>query len=133
MKRRGRRRSQLLGASTCLLVLVLYLRLGPLPDGLLDAERVEPSTIVLDRHGEVLYEARSSTGTRGARMAPDEIPPLVAAATVAAEDRMFRSHWGVDPLAIARAAVANLRAWHVVQGGSTLSQQVVSLLEAQHG
>ena len=49
-------------------------------------------------------------------------------AFVAAEDARFYSHGGVDYLGIVRAAFANLRAGHVVQGGSTITQQVAKLL-----
>jgi penicillin-binding protein 1A len=57
-----------------------------------------------------------------------EIPPVVRHAFVAAEDARFYSHGGVDYLGIVRAAFANLRAGHVVQGGSTITQQVAKLL-----
>ena len=50
--------------------------------------------------------------------------PLTPAAFIAIEDRRFRSHWGVDPRAIGRAMVANVRAGGVRQGGSTLTQQL---------
>jgi penicillin-binding protein 1A len=55
----------------------------------------------------------------------DELPEHVVMAFVAAEDGQFRSHPGVDPVAIVRAAVTNFRAGRVTQGGSTLTQQVV--------
>lgn len=58
-------------------------------------------------------------------VAPDEVPPLLPAALKVAEDRKFDSHHGVDLTAIARAAVANVRAGQVEQGGSTLTQQLV--------
>jgi penicillin-binding protein 1A len=58
----------------------------------------------------------------------EQIPPLVRQAFVAAEDVRFYSHGGVDYLGIVRAAWANLRAGHVVQGGSTITQQVAKLL-----
>jgi penicillin-binding protein 1A len=57
-----------------------------------------------------------------------EIPDVVKHAFVAAEDSRFYSHGGVDYWGIARAALANLRAGHVVQGGSTITQQVAKLL-----
>ncbi len=57
-----------------------------------------------------------------------EISLTVRHAFVAAEDARFYSHGGVDYLGIARAAFANLRAGHVVQGGSTITQQVAKLL-----
>jgi penicillin-binding protein 1A len=58
----------------------------------------------------------------------DELPLVVRQAFVAAEDARFYAHGGVDYLGIARAAWANLRAGHVVQGGSTITQQVAKLL-----
>jgi penicillin-binding protein 1B len=55
----------------------------------------------------------------------DAVPPLLVEALIAVEDRDFRSHHGVQPSAILRAAMANLRAGRAVQGGSTLTQQLV--------
>jgi penicillin-binding protein 1B len=54
-----------------------------------------------------------------------EVPPLLVTGLQAVEDRDFKYHHGIDPGAIARAMWANLRAGHVVQGGSTLTQQLV--------
>lgn len=54
-----------------------------------------------------------------------DIPPLLGETLIAVEDRDFRHHHGVSPRAIARASLANLRAGRVVQGGSTLTQQLV--------
>ena len=58
-------------------------------------------------------------------VAPQEVPPLLPAALKAVEDRKFDTHHGVDPLAVLRAAWANLRAGQIAQGGSTLTQQLV--------
>jgi penicillin-binding protein 1B len=55
----------------------------------------------------------------------EELPPLTVATLMAVEDRDFYDHWGVDPWAIARAMWRNLRAGGVVEGGSTLTQQLV--------
>ncbi|MBI5503390.1 MAG: PBP1A family penicillin-binding protein [Deltaproteobacteria bacterium] len=56
------------------------------------------------------------------------IPPVVRKAFLAAEDAGFYSHHGIDVLGIGRAFAANLRAGDVVQGGSTITQQVVKAL-----
>jgi penicillin-binding protein 1C len=101
-----------------------------LPAGLLDLD-AKPSLTIVDRHGEPLYEARSALGTRGGRLDPKDLPATMVHATIAAEDVRFRSHVGVDPIAIARAAWRNLRAGHVVEGGSTISQQAAKLLLAR--
>ena len=119
-------RRRALAACCALLLTAAWLRLGSLPAGLLD----EPpaSTLVVDRRGEPLYEARGGDGTRTLRLTPDNLPPILIAATLAAEDRRFWSHPGVDPIAIARAAKTNLAERSVVEGGSTVSQQVAKLL-----
>jgi penicillin-binding protein 1B len=56
---------------------------------------------------------------------PQEVPALLPAALKAVEDRKFDSHHGVDPEAMLRALWVDLRAHHVEQGGSTLTQQLV--------
>lgn len=55
----------------------------------------------------------------------EEIPQLLVQILLAVEDRSFYRHPGVDPKGLLRAAVANMRARRVVQGGSTLTQQLV--------
>lgn len=55
----------------------------------------------------------------------DEVPPMLIKALIAVEDRKFYEHHGVHPRAVARALLANLRAADAIQGGSTLTQQLV--------
>jgi penicillin-binding protein 1C len=104
-----------------------WVRFGPLPDGLLAAHD-DVSTMVVDRSGVPLYEARSGRGTRSTRLDSAALPAVLANATLAAEDRRFYSHPGIDPIAIVRAAIRNARAGEVVEGASTISQQVAKLL-----
>lgn len=52
------------------------------------------------------------------------LPPALPQALIATEDRRFYSHFGVDPIGLLRATYANMRAGHVVQGGSTITQQL---------
>ncbi len=58
-------------------------------------------------------------------LAPEEVPELLTAALKTVEDRRFDTHWGVDARAIVRAALANVRAGEISQGGSTLTMQLV--------
>lgn len=106
---------------------IVWIRLGPIDGTLLERTR-HRSTTVVDRHGEVLYESLAANGERAEWLESDALPPQVVAATIAAEDRRFFSHPGIDPLAIARAAMHNIRAMRVVEGGSTITQQVAKLL-----
>ena len=64
----------------------------------------------------------------GANVPLKELPPYLPKAFIAIEDRRFYSHYGVDPLGILRAAVANLVHRGVSQGGSTLTQQLAKNL-----
>jgi penicillin-binding protein 1A len=56
-----------------------------------------------------------------------ELPELLVKAVLSIEDRRFYSHWGIDPWGIARAALTNWSAGSVVEGGSTITQQLVKL------
>ena len=130
LARINRRRTRL---SLALIVIALvaaaaaWLRMGPLPDGLLD-EPKHPSTLVFDRHGIELHEALSSDETRIVPLDAATLPPSLVAATVAAEDRRFWSHPGVDVAAIVRALRTNLAEGRIVEGGSTITQQTAKLL-----
>ena len=108
----------------------LWIRLGPIPADLLDL-RDSTSTVVVDRRGVPLYEALSGDGTRSIRLDAEHLPPALVAATVAAEDRRFWSHAGVDPRAILRAVKRNVAERAIVEGGSTITQQTAKLLLAR--
>jgi len=64
----------------------------------------------------------------GANVSLKDLPPYLPKAFIAIEDRRFYSHWGVDPVGILRAAVANVLHRGVSQGGSTLTQQLAKNL-----
>ena len=83
---------------------------GPDPARSARRSRERRRPIVVDRHGVPLYEALSGDGTRSVTLiAADSCPPTLVAATIAAEDRRFCRHPGVDPIAIVRAARAQPR------------------------
>src|ERR687897_270998 len=56
------------------------------------------------------------------------IPQPLRDAVIATEDKRFYYHWGVDPIGIARATVQNYRRGRVVEGGSTITQQLTKVL-----
>ena len=123
-------RAAVAAARSPVIATIVWLRCGPLPAGLLDESRA-PSTEVYDRYGERLYEARSGAGTRSDRLDAATLPRTLVRATLAAEDVRFERHVGVDPRAIVRAAWRNMVTGRVVQGGSTITQQVAKLLVAR--
>ncbi|HEY0592695.1 MAG TPA: penicillin-binding protein 1C [Thermoanaerobaculia bacterium] len=127
------KRTLVIGSIACaaLLGFAAWLRLGPLPADLLDPSRFTSITIT-DRNGVVLFEGLSAAGTRAEWLAPARVPRRAIDAIVAAEDHRFFRHPGIDPIAVARAAVANLRAGRIVEGGSTITQQTAKLLLAGH-
>jgi len=131
MKLRGamrrRWRPLVVACLAALIAFALWLRLGPIDPALLDLGDAT-STVVVDRRGVPLYESLSGDGTRSVHLDPQSLPPVLVAATIAAEDRRFWSHPGVDPVAIARALRQNLSEGRVVEGGSTITQQVAKLL-----
>ncbi|NBN62557.1 penicillin-binding protein 1C [Microvirga tunisiensis] len=98
---------------------------APLPPRLAD---ISVSRVVLDRNGDLLraFATRDERWRLPVRL--DEIDPLYIRMLMAFEDRRFRAHHGVDPLALGRAALQTLSRQRIVSGGSTLTMQVVRLL-----
>ncbi|HET9428255.1 MAG TPA: transglycosylase domain-containing protein [Allosphingosinicella sp.] len=80
-----------------------------------------PSLTILSAEGEPIARRGAVIGDP---VSISELPPHVAQAFLAIEDRRFYRHIGVDPYGIARAMWRNLRAGRVRQGGSTISQQL---------
>ncbi len=97
-----------------------YLIKLPPASELLDA-RTQGSVTLLDRNGEVFAWRGAQFG--GA-IRPGDVSPHLVEAILAAEDRRFYSHFGVDPRGLLRAMIVNARAGGFVQGGSTITQQV---------
>ena len=80
------------------------------------------STILTDAHGDEL--ARLDSGQHRTDVPLSRVPPIVAQAVVATEDRGFYNHGGIDPAGIVRAFIADVSG-HQLQGGSTITQQYV--------
>jgi penicillin-binding protein 1A len=91
----------------------------------LEIPKRPPSIEIVGIDGSVLAERGEMAG---ANVALKDLPPYLPNAFIAIEDRRFYSHYGVDPIGIARAAFANLLHRGVSQGGSTLTQQLAKNL-----
>lgn len=97
-----------------------------LPDveGIAQATR-RPSITLLAADGRPVA---STGGLYGRTVTVADLPPALPRAVLAVEDRRFYQHWGIDSLGLARALWVNLRAGEVVQGGSTITQQLAKVL-----
>ncbi len=93
--------------------------------GLFRIPEREPGIMLVAADGQLIAERGSFFGDE-ARLS--ELPAYVPQAVIAIEDRRFYRHFGIDPLGMARAMVTNLRAGRIVQGGSTLTQQLAKNL-----
>lgn len=98
------------------------------PSVLLD-ETWHEGTRVLDRQGRLLRELPGPSGNRGRPAALTDMGDRIVLATIVSEDREFYEHEGVDPIAVARAATQNVRHGRLVSGASTITQQLVKLLD----
>ena len=92
---------------------------GDQNSGALALVRLEPVEIA---------QINPDTGEDRLPLALADVPPDLLNAVVAVEDHRFYSHFGIDPVGIMRAMVTNIRAGAIVQGGSTLTQQLVKNL-----
>jgi penicillin-binding protein 1C len=97
----------------------------PLPESLSGAPPASP--VILDRHGTPIHRLTLPDFSRGRPVALRDIPREFIDCTLAAEDRRFYGHGGVDLLATARAAFDWLRLGRAVSGASTITQQLVKI------
>jgi penicillin-binding protein 1C len=114
-------------AAVCLLGVSVLL---PLPESAREVRSVE-SIRVTDRNGLLLREVRPEG--RGIPIELGRLPAFVPRAVVAAEDRAFYRHPGVDPVATLRALSQLATSRRVVSGASTVTMQVARLLRGRSG
>ncbi len=105
-------------------VYVLYLPELPNPESL---EEFQPTIVskMFSADGELLAEFASE---RRIWVSIDDVSQWFIKALLVTEDRRFFKHWGIDPLRIAGAMVANIRSGRIAQGGSTITQQLARTL-----
>jgi penicillin-binding protein 1A len=82
-----------------------------------------PSVLVEAANGETV----GRVGPLSELKRRQDFPEQLIKAVLSIEDRRFFSHWGVDPWGVARAAYANWAAGGIVEGGSTITQQLVKM------
>jgi penicillin-binding protein 1C len=99
--------------------------LGPPPLG----NNLAFSTQVLDRKGRLLRAYATPEGRWRLPATVADVDPRFFDVLFAYEDKRFRTHHGVDPLALLRAAFQLVASGHIRSGGSTLTMQVARLLE----
>ncbi|RKZ34185.1 hypothetical protein DRQ33_02725, partial [bacterium] len=101
-------------------VYILYIPELPNPEQL---EEYQPPLVsrMYSSDGVLLAEF---AGEKRIWVSIDDVSPWFIKALIATEDRRFFEHWGIDPLRIAGAMIANLKAGEIVQGGSTITQQL---------
>ena len=88
------------------------------------ARTAQPSLLLEAANGHPLGRVGPLNGERAER---DDFPDRLVAAVVSIEDRRFFEHWGIDVRGIARALYANLTAGEIVEGGSTITQQLAKM------
>ncbi|KJS10091.1 MAG: penicillin-binding protein [Hoeflea sp. BRH_c9] len=84
-----------------------------------------PNVKIVSVSGKIMAN-RGATG--GEALLLGDMSPYVPQAVIAIEDRRFYSHFGIDPIGLTRAMLSNLTAGRLVQGGSTLTQQLAKNL-----
>jgi penicillin-binding protein 1A len=84
-----------------------------------------PNVRIVSVGGETMAN-RGATG--GEQLSLNEMSPYIPQAVMAIEDRRFQDHFGIDPIGLARAMLVNVTSGSVVQGGSTLTQQLAKNL-----
>src|ERR1700694_479150 len=90
----------------------------------LDSASFAGDTVVRDHTGTIVLADVGDHGDHRVAVKLKNVAPVMIQATVASEDKGFYTHPGFDVPGIVRAVCANLRAGHVVGGGSTITQQL---------
>ena len=114
----------LIGLFVLIGLLVLFYTLTPLPSvETIESIKEKQSIILLDRNDEFLFDF--SNNEKRTLISIDDISENIIKATLAIEDETFFEHRGIRLDAFIRATIANISSLSFVQGGSTITQQVI--------
>lgn len=128
--RKWLRRGVFAGVAFCVAAAITFtilLRVIPFPEERLTQQPASPS--VTDRTGQPLLTKVGEDDQWRHPVTLSDISPWIVQATIAVEDERFRSHFGIDLIAVMRAACQNLRAGRTVSGASTLTMQVCRMMD----
>ncbi|MFH1790730.1 MAG: transglycosylase domain-containing protein, partial [Candidatus Omnitrophota bacterium] len=130
MLKRSVKRISLVALVGCALGIAAYftiLKVAPFPyEAIKD---IQYSKCIFDGQGNLLRVFTNKDGLWLMPVELKEINPRLIDATLSIEDNRFRRHFGVDPLAVMRAAKLNLSSGKVISGASTISMQVMRIIE----
>lgn len=110
--------------SLCCLLGLIYL--STLPEPLFPSEA---SVQILDDEDELIHAYLNKIDHYQFPLSSDTLPYKLAQAIISFEDQQFYSHFGVDPLAIARAFWSNIRSDEIISGASTITMQVARIMQ----
>jgi penicillin-binding protein 1C len=114
-----------LALSVCFLALLLQVVWGDLPS---EPWTPDASLVLLDRSGQPLATLRDARGELIEPVRLEQLSPWLVPALIAAEDKRFFEHPGVDPIALGRAVLWAISERRIVSGASTITQQLARTL-----
>ncbi|WP_370878623.1 PBP1A family penicillin-binding protein [Pararhizobium capsulatum] len=116
-----------LASLSCFLVLIgiFFWALKDIPWREIADGSLKPTIVLETANGEPLVRQGPFQGSYASY---DEFPPHLVDAVLSIEDRRFLDHYGIDLKGISRAIIRNFQAGEVVQGGSTITQQLIKVL-----
>ncbi len=120
-----------LAAATCIVMIIVAAVLWavyPFPRERVAEAQAGGSALILDRRGGLIAWRVDGSETWRLPVSVEDVSPWLVKATLAAEDKRFHSHHGVDPLALARAAWLNVSHARRLSGASTITMQAIRLL-----
>lgn len=116
------------GVLFTLLVTLTFVSLKKPPQKLNEIIISTQKSLVLDRNQNPLLTTYAGKWNEHQLIPLQEVPPLIQKAFIAAEDKRFYSHSGIDWIARFSAVMSNLKAMRVVRGASTITEQVARLI-----